>query len=373
MPTEVSPAPFRYHQRYPISLEHPAAFKRMFGSNSPAGQGPARQMNMGLHQYQHPHQHSLHPPQQQQQQQYQPPAPPSYSGHPPPFLPPSLPMPHPLSGTGVGIANQVLPNGTRNPWAPYAGETYIPSGEKSDRMAQGQGSMMYGSPLQPTSSLGYSAPGSMSIPIPIPVPRSVVSSHGWAEGSISNSAAHRGAQRVDEGWDGSQGRAHAGHLPDPTTAAGRLGRILGSNIGVGMGSGGVQGWRQAPSSWQNHARLTPGLLPPPAPSAFVVMAPGAGGSMLSRSIPNSGGGGGGAEYLTPRSAENRTRPRRASFVLPGEECSECSSHGSPGRGDGALKRAGLGRSSGSGSGGEHRSGCGAGGQFAFGESSDVAA
>lgn len=238
--------------------------------------------------------------------------------------------------------NKVLPNGLRNPWAAYAGETYIPGSEKASRMS---GDQMYSSsPLHPVASLrshnshsrshSQSQGGPISItastPIPIPIPVPSVMSSGW-----TGTGGGMGGMRLDEGWDGSQGRAHLGYMPDPTSTAGRLSRTPDA-MSLGSGSG---GWRQGPSSWQNHARLTPNLLPPPISMSFVPS-----GVSLSRSDPNQRG-----EYLqVPPGHQGRSvgesrrigsslRPRRTSFVLPGEECPRCPS--SPGGGGGGLKRA----------------------------------
>lgn len=119
-------------------------------------------------------------------------------------LPPPVPMP-----------NGVLAKGIRNPYMPYAGETYRPAA---------------------TSAYGG-----------------------------------LGGYRLDDGWDGSVGRNHVGHAPDMMSTAGANLRqpVPGAGAGTahmhapalsidtGMSA---SGWRNAPSSYRNHARMTPSLV-----------------------------------------------------------------------------------------------------------------
>lgn len=124
----------------------------------------------------------------------------------------------------VPMPNGVLAKGIRNPYVPYAGETYRPA---------------------PTSAYGG-----------------------------------LGGYRMDDGWEGSVGRSHVGHAPDPMSTVGAVLRQpipggmhpmgMSPGMGMGMGGGGLSmaggGWQNSPSSFHSHARMTPSLaldVPPP--------------------------------------------------------------------------------------------------------------
>ncbi|WVW81344.1 hypothetical protein I302_103335 [Kwoniella bestiolae CBS 10118] len=121
------------------------------------------------------------------------------------------------------MPGSVLPNGLRNPWAPYSGETYIPASENVVAMQNhnqmGGGSIIAGG-RSGRSMIAPSFAGSgMTLP------------------------------REDDGWSGSLGRAHQAHAPDPSSV-GAIGPtpVLGAN-------GSQAGWM--PASWGNHQRMTP--------------------------------------------------------------------------------------------------------------------
>ncbi|OCF60078.1 hypothetical protein L486_02752 [Kwoniella mangroviensis CBS 10435] len=121
------------------------------------------------------------------------------------------------------MPGSVLPNGLRNPWAPYSGETYIPASESVMAMRnQVGGSVIAG--------------GGRSM-----VGRSVIAP------SFAGSGMTIG--REDDGWNGSVGRNHMSHAPDPSSV-GAIGPtpVVGSN-------GSQAGW--IPASWGNHQRMTP--------------------------------------------------------------------------------------------------------------------
>lgn len=141
-------------------------------------------------------------------------------------LPPPVPMP-----------NGVLAKGIRNPYVPYAGETYRPA---------------------PTSAYGG-----------------------------------LGGYRLDDGWEGSMGRSHNGHAPDPMST---VGAVLRQPIAAGVHQPALSvdtgGWRTSPSSYHNHARMTPSLsleVPPPQGPpihrAGSLRRPQGSPSSYSRSIP----------------------------------------------------------------------------------------
>ncbi|RSH83927.1 hypothetical protein EHS25_005171 [Saitozyma podzolica] len=275
MPTELTAAPFKHEQQFPYGLEHPRTWTSPLVR--PIAPIPA------------PTHLTLTPPQ---------------ASHTPPETSHSPPVMQWASFGGVGIPptgparlidcapNRVLPNGVRNPWAPYDGAAYRPSTDRVENQAisgsfTGTGGMIPApvAPVAPNSWGGGRAPTVLPS-------GSVVgggSSIGWGGGSVV------GGQRIDDGWDGASGRAHMGHLPDPTSTAGRLGRSVPT--------GG--GWLQA-----NHARLTPPHLMP---------------EMASR---------GGEAYLQPPILDAH-RPRRLSTSSrPIDGCSACASES--GRG---LRRA----------------------------------
>lgn len=143
----------------------------------------------------------------------------------------------------VPMPNGVLAKGIRNPYVPYAGETYRPA---------------------PTSAYGG-----------------------------------LGGYRPDDGWDGAVGRSHQGHAPDLMSTVGAVLRqpipgSMGMSVGMqSMGGGSsVGGWQNSPSSFHSHARMTPSLsldVPPPQGPPIhrsgSVRRPQGSPSSYSRSIP----------------------------------------------------------------------------------------
>lgn len=158
-----------------------------------------------------------------------------------------------MPGTGPARAidclpgpNKCLPNGLRNPWAPYAGEPYVPShvGTNNRQIIGGSvaGGSMYGGGM---SALGAPVGGGMSVIAPGSVHRSVIAPRSIA-GSVATGYG-LGGMRSDDGWDGAAGRLHNGTEPDLTSTAGALPRVAQS----------ASAWLYAPSSPANHARLSP--------------------------------------------------------------------------------------------------------------------
>lgn len=213
--------------------------------------------------------------------------------------------PHPQPAPPVARQpGSVLPNGVRNPWAPYEGGSYIPSSEGvANRLAgeyAGAGTVIGslggmgagGSVIAPAASMAWeAAPQAGSVIVP-------------SRGGASLAAGYR----VDEGWNGSLGRAHLGHLPDASTSAARLGSTVIGAGAPGSGMGGVGGgggsWYHTPSSWQNHARMTASMpVPVPIPPR----------GALNRSI------------VAAASPPPLAHPRRASLAVSVEEddCPDC--------------------------------------------------
>ena len=185
--------------------------------------------------------------------------------------------------------NQVLPNGMRNPWAPYAGETYRPAADAAVNQQMGR-SAGIGSVVGGGRSLYGPIGGGGSVIAPRSVAGSVAT--GYSGGSIG-----LGGYRADDGWDGAVGRAHQGVAPDMSSTAGAIPRVNTQSS-----------WLHAASSPLNHARMSPVMPPPLAHSGI---------------------------YLQPPVAHSSHRPRRAASVrsVPiDDECrAKCcgSSHGRP--------------------------------------------
>ncbi|WVQ82611.1 hypothetical protein IAT38_004742 [Cryptococcus sp. DSM 104549] len=123
----------------------------------------------------------------------------------------------------------VMPNGLRNPWAPYSGGTYKPSAAAAAQRQENQiaGGTAYGGSVMGGSVMGGGM-GGMSV--------------------IAPSSVGLGGYREDDGWNGSMGRAHLGHAPDMSSTAGAISQIRAPSAG---------GWLNQPASWGNHARMTP--------------------------------------------------------------------------------------------------------------------
>lgn len=189
-----------------------------------------------------------------------------------------------------------MPNGVRNPWAPYEGGSYIPSSEGvANRLAgeyAGAGTIVQAA--QPIA-------GSRIVPPNMTAGPMTVGRYADGGSVIAPSRHAPGAYRVDEGWNGSLGRNHLGHLPDATSTAGRLGSSM-----VAAGAPGGGSWLHAPSSWQNHARMSASL---PMP-----MHQQAGQVPLHR--------GAGVHSGTPPLAAP-AQGRRASLAVSVEDCPDC--------------------------------------------------
>ncbi|WRT63289.1 uncharacterized protein IL334_000193 [Kwoniella shivajii] len=123
------------------------------------------------------------------------------------------------------MPGSIAPNGLRNPYAPYAGEGYIPSSTNALAMHSQLGS----------SIIGGSIGGSMIVPS--------VSGAGYRE---------------DEGWNGCVDRNHLGHNPDMSSVG-----VIGPTPSMGV-NGSQAGW--LPASWGNHRRMTPTIAAELAPS-----------------------------------------------------------------------------------------------------------
>lgn len=107
------------------------------------------------------------------------------------------------------IPGSVMPNGLRNPWAHYHGETYTPSAHvdavHGDQRFAGSDSYIGGGNMVGGRAVSLAGDGGGSVIAP-----SSVSLDGYGE---------------DDGWNGSMGRVHAGHAPDMSSAAGALSQV----------------------------------------------------------------------------------------------------------------------------------------------------
>ncbi|WWD22751.1 hypothetical protein CI109_107244 [Kwoniella shandongensis] len=204
-----------------------------------------------------------------------------WASAPPPSHPPHLinvTPPPPSREPG-----RIMPNGSRNPWAapaPSHSENYRPSSERTLARAENLFAVSIG---------GGSVRGGSSI-----VPRSLVNGSQGGYREIVD----------EEGWNGSLGRAHMGHSPDMTSTAGGIHpRLITRGSMMGLGSSSGTGFGHSPSSWANHARMTPAgpgpdlvptsyLRPPPSYGGVRISShhiPG--GKALSRSRSREGAGG----------------------------------------------------------------------------------
>lgn len=250
MPTDVTPAPFRNEQNFPYAIE------RNFSGPHP---GWAAQSLPAYHQAPRLMPVSSHSP--------------PYTVRPigPIDRPPRAidcltyqPEPIPGIGTGPGTC---LPNGLRNPWAPYNGETYRPAAEGAAARqihalnagmggVAGQpgqeyaGGSMYGGGGRTRSGYG----GGYGVGSVI-APRAQSVASGSRISMMSG--ASLGGHRLDDGWEGSLGRRHAGIAPDMSSTAG----AIPPSMPYQMGGASPGSWLTTPSSYQNHRRMTPG---PPA-------------------------------------------------------------------------------------------------------------
>lgn len=186
------------------------------------------------------------------------------------------------------VPGSVMPNGLRNPWAHYQGESYTPSAH----VAAVQGEQRF------AGSDSYIGGGNM-------VGGRAVSLAGDGGGSvIAPPSVGLDGYREDDGWNGSMGRVHAGHAPDMSSAAGAISQVRP----VGC----TGGWLNQPATWSNHARMTPtvaaGLAGSEVAPPFYGLLPSyssIGGHHRSSSVP-----------LNSR--------RRNSIV---GDCPQCHSHG----------------------------------------------
>lgn len=156
-----------------------------------------------------------------------------------------------MPGTGPARAidclpgpNKCLPNGMRNPWAPYNGETYLPGNVGTANRQFMGGSMAGGSMYDGGGGMSV-AGGGMSVIAPASLHRSMIAPRSIA-GSVA-SGYGLGGMRADDGWDGAMGRLHNGVEPDLTSTSGAL-PLMGQSASA---------WLYSPSSPANHVRLSP--------------------------------------------------------------------------------------------------------------------
>ncbi|KAL7420345.1 hypothetical protein Q5752_005315 [Cryptotrichosporon argae] len=187
MPTDLTPAPFRAEQQFPYGLSHPT----FYAGHAPASSGPAR-----------------------------------------------------LSACLAPAPGDVMPNGVRNPYAPWGGETYVPA----HAHAPASYGHMHDSPgfsLRPRAGFGAAH---------APAPSAYAASH--ASYASRASGGSFGARAVpipsftEDGWGASaHGRRHDAHAPD---------LVAGVAAGAGVGAGGLSRSTGAwlPASSVTHAPLS---------------------------------------------------------------------------------------------------------------------
>jgi hypothetical protein len=254
MPTDVTPAPFRNQQNFPFAIER--------NYSAP----PAGWVSNSL---------------------------PAYHSAPPMLGLPGVPTHAPLAvhnqpylgpiNRPPGIAsciapnppgpNSCMPNGVRNPWAPYQGETYRPAAEGAENRQMYAANMGSNGLVIPggdggggggyaggvAGGLGGSAIAPRGKSMACGVSGSVISGSAYSGGG---GGPVMGNYRLDDGWDGSQGRRHAGIAPDMTSTAGAIPRLMPS-IGhhvhgdSASSSSSAGSWLHAPSSYHNHRTMIP--------------------------------------------------------------------------------------------------------------------
>jgi len=166
--------------------------------------------------------------------------------------------------------NKCLPNGLRNPWLPYSGETYVPSSVNAINQQINAGSIN-----------GARSFGGRSVIAPSRGVASVIAPHSLSGSVMSYTSSTMGREEYGGGWGGSVEREHHGLEPDLTGVAGTL-PIRPSSA-----------WHYTASSPGNHAPLSHARF---------------GGSAM-----------GPVEYGQPE-----YRPRRASIrAAPVEDCADC--------------------------------------------------
>lgn len=275
MPTEVTPAPFRYEQQLPHGLEHPRTYANIHpGWSHPPimpSTGPARAIQC---------------------------------------------VPHSLPAISQG-PGRVFANGMRNPWAPYANEGYQPASEHLRAMHGGIGSGM-ATAYTPRSMMG----GGTTI---------VGGGGGGSEYSVGTLGMD--GLRMNDGWEGSLGRQHLGHAPDMTSTAGRLGSAPAPSS-----------WMGTPSSYANHAPMTPPSLVGSG-AAGLLRVPNVGmGVRRAVSIGHAPHGGGGGVYLQAPVAKSGHGSRRSSMSVPIDDacCAECCGRERKGRSRSGSGSVGMG-------------------------------
>lgn len=215
MPTELTVSPFRIYQQLPIAMEHPVPFDKIFGGGR---QAPAHHYATGrVPQY---YNHS------DQQGHF------GMMPHGPPTMHSGMPPTGPARMAEC-VPNSVLPNGMKNPWSAYSGETYVPNSQKVAAIDYSR------------SMSGYN--GGQAMPVSIPAPNvGAGSTAGWAQLSMAGSAPVPAPYNPapPNGWNN---RSHQGHHPDPGATGGR------SSMQDVNASG------HSPRHPLNHVGLTPGL------------------------------------------------------------------------------------------------------------------
>lgn len=201
---------------------------------------------------------------------------------------PHIPFSSSMPGTGPARAidclpgpNKCFPNGLRNPWLPYAGETYMPASVSTINQQNHAGSINGGGGGGGGSVIASSRMGG-----------SMIAPQSFAGSVMSHTNSALGREDLGGGgWGGALEREHNGLEPDLGSGAGAL-PIRPTNFA----------WLHTASSPANH--------PPLSQARF-------------------GGGMGGLVNGPEVYGQPEYRPRRASMrVAPLDGCANCSlNHG----------------------------------------------
>ena len=204
--------------------------------------------------------------------------------------------------------NHCLPNGLRNPWAPYSGGSYQPASaavthrqihpvtRQSPALSAGAG----GSVITPSHLVGLGAPGSLIAP-----------------SGASLLTAGLGGLREDDGWNGSAGRDHRGIEPDMTSTSGALGPLASGGTPSAATS-----WMSVAPSPANHVPLSAARHYSPSPLVL--------GHSSPRLVPGYTQPGESMTYVRPR--RHSIRPATSGVGPPHgnghgsqNDCAECAS------------------------------------------------
>ena len=235
MPTEVTPAPFKYAQMLPTGLEYQDALRGSHAREGWASLPPLGPASL-------------------------------------PSLIPGIPPSGPARASECmsiqrGGRGDILPNGMRNPWAPNAREACDPASEAygpSAVAASPAGAYGLASQFGALSLAGGGGPGGGGGSAIVPRSRAMSFAGsgygsgyggGWGERGGSIYPAHHvpigglGGTRPDDGWTGAAGRAHHGHAPDMASTVGGTPRLTTANASS-------SDWLHAPASYLNHAPMS---------------------------------------------------------------------------------------------------------------------